>query len=214
MCLFPIRFLIFLSVVCMNFSCSQYCYMQKIHSEESCIWKFKPDFDRDEYKTSVDIIGKHISGILLVKKMPDSSIRIVFTNEMGLGFFDFGFPSHNGFAVYQIVPQMNKSALIKTLRKDFELILFRNMDSSKYYSLADSGYVYHAYPQTKGVNYYITDAQCGQLVKMQRASNKKPVMEAFMDQNLPGNAPDSISIRHLNFNFSISLKKITPLAPQ
>jgi hypothetical protein len=80
--------------------------------------------------------------------------------------------------------------------------------------LADSNLVYHGYPQTKGVNYYVTNTRCSQLVKMQRASNKKPVMEAFIYKSSPGNSPDSISIRHLNFNFSISLKKISPLAPQ
>ncbi len=155
-----------------------------------------------------------MSGLLLIKYMPDSSTRIVFSNEMGLSFFDFGFLPDNGFKVYQVVPKMNKKALIKTLRKDFELVLFRNMDSSKNYALADSNLVYHGYPQTKGVNYYVTNTRCSQLVKMQRASNKKPVMEAFIYKSSPGNSPDSISIRHLNFNFSISLKKISPLAPQ
>jgi hypothetical protein len=197
-----------------NFSCNQYSHMQKIHSDESCILKFKPEFNREMYKTSVDVIGNHISGLLFVKYMPDSSTRIVFSNELGFSFFDFGFLTDNGFAVYQIAPQLNRKGLIKTLRKDFELILFRNMDSTKYYALSDSNLIYHAYPQSRGVNYYITDDHCRRLVKMQRASNKKPVMEACMDRSSQGNSPDSISIRHLNFNFSITLKKIQTLASQ
>lgn len=209
---FPTRFLIFLSLASWNFSCNQYRHMQKTQSDDICVEKFKPDFHFVEYKTSVDVIGKHISGLLLIKYMPDKSTRVVFTNEMGLSFFDFGFLPDNGFVVYRIVPQMNKTALIKTLRKDFELVMFRNMDTGKSYDLTDSGLIYHAYPQTKGVNYYITDAHCGQLIKMQRASSKKPVMEAFIYKSLPGNSPDSISMHHLNFNFSISLKKIVPLA--
>ncbi|HEY2648525.1 MAG TPA: hypothetical protein VGI38_05000 [Puia sp.] len=188
--------------------------MKKTKGDVSCAVKFKPDFRLAEYKISVDVIGKHISGLLLIKYMTDSSTRIVFTNEMGLGFFDFGFSGDTGFTVYHIVPQMNKAALIKTLRKDFELILFKNMDESKSYSLIDSDTIYHAYPQTKGVNYYVTDDQCNRLVKMQRSSKKKPVMEAFFYDYLTGQSPDSIFIHHLNFNFSISLKKITPLASQ
>jgi hypothetical protein len=212
--IFPIQFLISLSVVFLNFACNQYSHMQKIQPDESCIQKFKPDFNHAVYETSVDVAGRHISGLLLVKYMPDSSTRIAFSNELGLSFFDFGFLRNNGFKVYQITPKMNKKAIVKTLRKDFELIMFRNMDSSKYYVLTDSNLVYHAFPQTKGVNYYITDAHCRQLVKMQRASNKKPVMEAFMYRINSGKTPDSISIRHLNFNFSISLKKISTLATQ
>jgi hypothetical protein len=213
--IFPIRSLASLSVICLGFSCNQYRHMQKIHTDENCVQKFRPDFNRAIYKTSVDVIGKHIGGILLIKAMPDSSTRIVFSNEMGFTFFDFGFLPGNGFTVFQIIPQMNKKALIRTLRNDFELIMFRNMDSIGNYSLTDSNrLVFHAYPQSRGVNYYVTDTGCHQLIKMQRASSKKPVMEARVEGSFPGNSPDSISIRHLNFNFLITLKKMSAIAAQ
>ena len=41
-----------------------------------------------------NVVGNHLSGLLLIKKMPDSSTRMVFSNEMGLGFFDFEFACH------------------------------------------------------------------------------------------------------------------------
>jgi hypothetical protein len=186
--------------------------MQKVKTVESCVLQFKPEFVHTTYKISVDVVGKHISGLLVMKGMPDGSTRIVFTNAMGFSFFDFGFLPHDSFMVYQIIPQMNKKALVKTLRKDFDLIMFRSMDSSKYYALEDSGLVYHAFPQSRGINFYVTDTLCSRLIKMQRSSNKKPVMEAQLYRGTDGNAPDSISIRHLNFNFSISLKKIPALA--
>ncbi len=211
----PIRFLIFLSLTSLNLSCNQYRNMQKIRSDESCLLKFKPDLHHVIYKTSVDVIGKHISGLLVIKRMPDSSTRIVFTNEMGFSFFDFGFLHDSGFKVYLIIPQMNKEALIRTLRKDFELLLYRNLSNGKYYALKDSGLIYHAFPQIEGVNYYVTDSSCRQLVKMQRASTKKPVMEAYIYGGSPGLAPDSISIRHFNIShFSITLKKIPAPAAQ
>jgi hypothetical protein len=188
--------------------------MQKIQTRENCVLKFKPEFSRVMYKTSADVRKTHISGLLLIKRMPDSSIRVVFTNEMGFPFFDFGFGADSGFTVYQITPNMNKKYLITTLRKDFELILFRNMESTSSYSLQDSQLVYHAYPQQTGINYYITDIPCRQLVNMQRASKKKPVVEARFPGNIYGNEPDSIIIRHLNFNFTISLKKISGLAAE
>lgn len=212
---FPIRFLIFLSLASCCLSCNQYRHMQKVSSDESCVQKFKPDLSHAVYKTSVDVVGKHISGFLVIKRLKDSSTRVVFTNEMGFTYFDFGFPSDSGFKVYLIVPQMNKEALIRTLRRDFELLLFRNMDSNKYYALKDSGMLYHAFPQADGVNYYITDINCSQMVKMQRASTKKAVMEATIYGNSSENAPDSISIRHFNIShFSITLKKISALAAQ
>ncbi len=211
---FRIQFLIFLNIIFILNSCSQYRRLQEIKYDDTCINKFKPYFSQVIYKTSVDVIGKHLSGLLVFKYMPDSSTRVVFSNEMGLTFFDFGFPPGNGFTVYQVVAQLNKKALIKTLRKDFELVMFRNLDTLKYYTLTDSLLIYHAFPQSKGVNYYITDVNCQHLMKMQRASNKKPVMEAFFGRSSPGISPDSILIRHLNFDFTISLQKITPLAAQ
>jgi hypothetical protein len=212
----PIRFLLFLSLAILSFSCNQYRHMQKIPSDESCIQKFNPDLNHVIYKTSVDVIGKHISGLLVIKLMKDSSTRVVFINEMGYSFFDFSFPpDSSGFKVYQINPQMNKEGLIRTLRKDFELLMFRNMDKGKYYALMDSGLLYHAFPQINGVNYYITDSNCHYLIKMQRASSKKPVMEAYIFGGAKGISPDSISIRHFNIShFSITLKKILPPAAQ
>jgi hypothetical protein len=209
-----IRYLIFHSAVALIFSCNTYRHLQKIQTGENCVQKFKPDFNKVIYKTSADVKEKHISGLLIIKYMADNSTRIEFTNEMGFPYFDFGFPADQGFVVYQITAKLNNKFVIRTLRKDFELILFRNLDSTRYFALTDSMLVYHAYPQASGINYYITDAGCRQLVKMQRASDKKPVVEASFIGNISEHTPDSIFIRHLNFKFTIALKKISGLAAQ
>jgi hypothetical protein len=181
---------------------------------ENCIQQFKPDFNKVIYKTAADAGDIHVSGLLLIKSMPDSSTRIVLTNEMGFTYFDFGFLTGNRFVIYQITPKMNRKYLLKTLRKDFELILFRNLDSNNYYIKKDSSLIYHGFLQSGGINYYITDSRCLHLVKMERASKKKAVTEARFSENIYGNTPDSILIRHLNYNFTISLNKISGLAPQ
>ncbi len=200
--------MLFLSFCIGMLSCNNYYRnLEKTDLPDSCLLRFRPDIERALYRTSVDIVGKHISGLLLIKTMPDSSIRIAFSNEAGFSFFDFGFLPNNGFKIYQIVPDLNKKAVVKTLRKDFELILFRNREQTGRFTLRDSTSIYYGYPQSKGVNYYVTDTNCSMLLKMQRASKRKPVMEAAL---FPGTTevPDSISIRHLNFNFAINLKKI------
>ena len=201
------RCLLSLSLISGMLSCNAYRHMEKINSSDECLRQFKPVIGRALYKTSVDVTGKHISGLLLIKTLPDSSIRIAFTNEMGFSFFDFGFLKENEFKVYHIIPQLDKKAVITTLRKDFELVLFRNMPEGNRITLQDSSLIYYGFPQAKGVNYYITDSHCSRLVKMQRASKRKPVAEAFMYSNA-ASVPDSIFIRHLNFNFSIQLRKI------
>jgi hypothetical protein len=181
--------------------------MQKTDIEKTCLLKFKPAFTSILYSAKIDVTGKHLSGLLLIKKMPDSSSRIVFSNEMGFTFFDFEFTSAGNFNIHSITRQMDKKAVIKTLRKDFELVLMVNLDSNSSYSFKDNSVLYTAFPQTKGTYYYCTDTGCTQLIKMQRASSHKVVVEAIM-QNYTNEMPDTIGISHKNFNFDIGLKKL------
>jgi hypothetical protein len=209
--LFRIRYFLFLSLCGMSSACNSYRHMQSAPADPDCVRNFSPVFTHAIYRGSVNVVGKHISGLLTVKYMPDSSTRFVFSNEMGFSFFDLGFLKDNGFKVFSIIPEMNKKAVVTTLRKDFELILFRHTESIHAFSLKDSNTVYHGFPQVKGINYYITDLTCEHLIKMQRASDKKPVMEATMTTD-SDKEPENIEIRHLNFEFTISLKKITAIA--
>ena len=105
------RFLLFINTIFIfaASSCSP-VYKGKLQAgrEDSCVALFKPDFSRALYNTQVNVVGKHLSGLLIIKTMPDSSIRMVFSNEAGFKFFDFGF-AKNDFTVYYIFDQMNKN---------------------------------------------------------------------------------------------------------
>ena len=181
--------------------------MEKTTGDTSCIQKFKPVLGSALYNTKVNVVGKHLSGLVLIKAMPDSSERIVFTNEFGLKFFDFEFSRDSGFRTIYIIQQMDKKAVIKTLRKDFELVLMHHTSTSDAYLLKNGQSYYYAFPQESGVNYYITDSTCSRLLGMERASNRKPVVEAIME-NYRNGLPDTIGITHKNFNFTIGLKRI------
>src|SRR5215207_2278735 len=117
---FPMRYLFFSAACIACFCCSSdYHYMNAIQANEDCIAKLTPfRLNTSWYHASVDVVGSHISGLLLIKHMPDSSMRVVFTNEAGVTFFDFGFNDGN-FKVHNIIGQLNKKPVIQTLRKDF-----------------------------------------------------------------------------------------------
>ena len=205
---FRIPYLILSSCLLFVLGCSPaHKQMQSASADINLLQKFKPDFTVALYNTTVDVVGNHLSGLLLVKKMPDSSTRIVFSNEMGLGFFDFEFKDNGDFRVYSIIKKMNKKSVIKTLRHDFELVLMNTLDNSKAAVKTQDGLLYFIFPQTKGYNYYITNADGSELVRMERASNKKTIVEAVM-QNYVSGVPDTIGISHKTFEFSIGLKKI------
>jgi hypothetical protein len=89
-------YLLLSSLLFLLLACSPaYKQMQVAAGDINTIKKFKPNFTVALYNTQVDVVGNHLSGLLIIKKMPDSSTRLVFSNEMGFKFFDFEF-SING----------------------------------------------------------------------------------------------------------------------
>jgi hypothetical protein len=168
--------------------------------------KFKPAFKVALYKTEVDVVGNHLSGLLLIKKMPDSSTRMVFSNEMGIKFFDFEFTTDGNFKVYFVMKKMNKKPVLKTLRKDFELILMEHLDTAAASVRIHNGLIYYVFPETKGYNYYITDST-GIISLAWKEHQKKNDCTAIMKNYING-TPDTIGISHKTFNFTIGLKRI------
>jgi|SRR6186713_1029359 len=202
------RYLLLISCLIIHAGCtSVYKDLQHTTGDIHRIDRFRPVITTALYKIEVNVIGKYLSGLLLLKKMPDSSVRMVFSNEMGFKFFDFEFAADGAFKVNYIIPQMNKKPVITTLRKDFELVLMRSLDSATAYIRKDSQFLYYVFPQTKGFYYYITNPAGDQLVRMERASRRKPVVQVIM-KNYSHGTPDTIGITHKNFNFTIGLKKI------
>lgn len=180
--------------------------MQSAATDIRTVQKFKPAFTVALYSATVDVVGNHLSGLLLIKKMPDSSIRMVFSNEMGLTFFDFEFSENGDFKVYSIIKKMNKRSVIKTLRHDFELILMNRLEKGEVKT--ENGLLYFIFPQTKGFNYYITNEKSTELIRLERASNKKTIVEAVMKNYTGAGIPDTIGISHKTFELNIGLKRI------
>lgn len=181
--------------------------MQPVTADVNEIRKFQPSFGTALYSATVDVAGNHLSGLLLIKKMPDSSTRLVFSSEMGLSLFDFEFRPGGDFKVYSIMKKMDRKAVIKTLRHDFELVLMNRLDYSAATVRKNNSEMYFIFPQEKGYNYYITNADGSQLLRMERASGKKVIVEA-VTRNYSNGIPYSVGISHKAFEFNIGLKRI------
>jgi len=193
-------------LLCLGSCTSVYRGLQHSSGDVSCIRQFQPQFSNTLYSTQVDVLKHHLSGLLFFKKMPDSSLRVVFANEMGFKFFDFEFTKDSGFVKHYMLPKMDKKVIVKTLRNDFELVLLR-ASLEKATMLQDSGYHYIAVPTAKGNNYYITDTACTRLERIEKSSKRKPVVKVWMRHYEQG-VPDTILIQHQNFKFNISLQQV------
>jgi hypothetical protein len=202
------RYLLLISCLIIQLGCaSVYKNLQKTTGDAASIQKFRPAITTALYRIDVNVIGKYLSGLLLLKTMPDSTVRMVFSNEMGFKFFDFEFAPGGKFKVNYIISKMNRKPVIKTLRKDFELVLMSSLDPSTVRIRKDSQYIYYMFPQTKGYYNYITNLAGDTLVRMERSSKRRPVVEAIM-KNYSNGIPDTIGITHTTFHFTIGLKKI------
>lgn len=203
------RCLLFNSCLVILVGCSSaYKHLEATTGDPGNLQRFKPAFSVALYKAGVEVSGNHLSGLLMIKRMPDSSLRMVFSNETGFKYFDFEFSPGGAFKVFFILKQMNRKPVLKTLRKDFELIMMEETDSAKALIRKDGGgLVYYTFPREKGYIHYITDASGKELVRLERSSRRKPVTEAIM-KNYSNGIPDTIGIEHKNFNFTIGLKLI------
>jgi len=202
------RYLLLSSCIFLLAGCSSvYKNLQPATGDINDLQKFKPDFKDVLYKAEIDVVGHHLSGLLLIKTLPDSTIRMVFSTETGYKFFDFAFSPDGGFKVFYVVKQMNKAAVIKTLKKDFELILLPQKNYKSAYLRKDDSNLYYIFPKSKGSFCYITDLKGTEMKIMEISSPHKPIVQAIMKDDFNG-VPDTIGISHKNFNFTIGLKKI------
>ena len=205
---FPTLFLLFISCLSFFLSCSSpYRELYKTEGNIRCIQQFRPVFTTIYYNAQVEAVGREFSGILIMKKMADSSIRVVFSTKPGLKIFDFEFLADSGFRVLYIMKEFNKEAITKTLRKDFELLLFLYTNRGEGYLLTNGKRNYYTFPRENGFNYYITDSTCQEFLLMQRASARKAIVDISM-KYLSHGAPDSVKIQHRNVNFTIDLNKM------
>jgi hypothetical protein len=84
---------------------------------------FTRDFDKAMFKASLDVKGKHLSGIALIKKTSDTSFHFSFANEIGMTYFDLELWKDSYRADYVFGP-LNKKAFLKILQHDFSILFF------------------------------------------------------------------------------------------
>ncbi len=175
---------------------------------------YKPAFQKEVYRCAVNgrfLLKKfHLSGILFFKQMKNGTVHAIFQNEMGFSFFNFEWNDKGEFKVNSIIPQLDKPAIIKTLKKDFNLLLMNELDINleKIYKQDRGTAVYYCFSLADGVAYYIADGE--QLVRIENAGKRKKVTTIELKGKHSNKAmPDSVLFRHHKANFTIGLHKMT-----
>lgn len=81
-----------------------------------------PDTGSAKYKAEIDVLNKHFTGIIVLKRLNTQSSRIVFVTELGMRMFDFS--TERGVVKTEYVFEaMNKPNVIQLLQESFGQIL-------------------------------------------------------------------------------------------
>jgi hypothetical protein len=168
----------------------------------------KPKLRRELYRCVVDgrflFKSFHLSGVLLFKSFEDGSQRAVFQNELGISFFNFKWDATDSFAVTSVMPQLNKPAVIRILRTDFELLLRKNLDTTAArYLLSKEGNAVVQVAKNNGAAWYTAGSP-------QIAYGGRSLVTSMeVDSANAGALPSGIRIKHHRANFTIDLSRIT-----
>lgn len=179
--------------------------MHAIPSDPSCLAQLRPQLRLTYYRVDVDIMGRSLNGILVMKPMEDSSLRFVYTNSMGPTYFDIGYKD-GSFQVNRIMEQLDKDAVVRTLEKDMKLVWMLGIPETGVVALSRDGVNYHLWKEGKDHYYYLTDAECVRLLRAERASSRKTIVVAETFGRAEG-VPDSVSLTHHNLDMTIRMKR-------
>ena len=199
---------LFLFIMLFIASCSHKAsnVITESNTSNKCFKELKPAFQSVIYNTQVNVVGNHLSGLLLIKQMSADTTRILFTSETGIKFFDFQL-TNTDFKVVYCIKKLNKKIITTQLQKIFRLVLMNYGNLDNYMSNGTDSLQLYSWKNKKEIINYSTN-NCTEVVQIETLSNKN---KKKININLAGTKngmADAIFIKYQTFSFDITLKQI------
>jgi hypothetical protein len=128
---------------------------------------FDTSFEKALFKGTFDISKHHLSGLFFIKRISQDDVRIMFSNELGMTFFDLELKG-NEFIIHSCFPSLNKAALMKILEADLRLLLkpLTKITRMKPEKSADPDQVVYSVRSDKGSYSYTWDKISGRICRI------------------------------------------------
>lgn len=199
------RFLVISTIVLMLSACKSYHIPDAVKSNHiasgfSNLYFSDPLKDYI-YKANITVYGNQLGGILIVKKINDSTHRIVMTTTFGNTLFDFEMIGDD-FKVNYVMDDLNKKIILKTLRNDFKLLLKAKHDIRETQE-TNTQYIYQS-KEGRRYNYFIEDKISQQFISIVSSSKTKAKVK-FEFKPKSTTFAENIVIQHLNIQLKIDL---------
>ena len=157
------------------------------------------------YKCQIDIYKNHVSGILVVKKINETTHRVALTSDFGNKLIDFEISDHD-FKVNYIIPDLDKKIVKNFLRNDFQHLLKQKYPISESFENSHSK-IYLSQIEKK--KYYLFfNKENGLLKQLIYTKNNREKIDFSFDAKKHIFA-DSIDLQHKDFKINIKLVQIT-----
>ena len=156
------------------------------------------------YKAKINIYGKNLGGILVVKKLGAETHRVVFTTEFGGKIFDFLFEGDT-FTKNYALEDIDKKLVIGVLEQDFRTLIKEQIVVEKQY-LSDESKVYQTVVE-KGFKFYFFTSSDNVLTSIKSTSKHKEKFEILFTSiaSEKHKTADKIDIIHENIKLKIHL---------
>jgi hypothetical protein len=182
-------------------------YTSKIPERQMYAVPYFSDPETDYvYKANIMIYGNELTGIFIVKKLDDTTHRVVFTTEFGNKLIDVEV-SENDFKVNSIVAELDRKIVINTLKADFRLLLRKQYAVAAQFENPENK-VYQS-QEGKLFNYLFTSKRDGKLLKIvQTSARKEKINLSFTTEN--NIFAQRIVITHQNIKLRIEFNYFKP----
>lgn len=155
------------------------------------------------YKAKIEVYGKNLGGILIIKKTAAVSHRVVFTTEFGSKLFDFQFEGDT-FTKNFVVDDLDKKFIVNILKDDFKMLVNENAKVLEVYESKNQN-IYKTQDGER-FNFYFLEDKSERLEKIMNTSKTKEKVEIdFISSD--GKTADTIAIKHNNIKLTIDLEK-------
>lgn len=157
------------------------------------------------YRCEMNIYKHEVSGVLIIKKINESTHRVAMTTNFGNKMIDFEV-SGNDFKLNYIVPDLDKKMVINFLKNDFQELLRKNYAVDESFE-AENTQIFTSKDDKK--KYYLTfNKEKKQLSNIVLTQNNKEKIDFKFDAKNPTFA-ETIEIEHKDLKINIKLFAIT-----
>lgn len=157
------------------------------------------------YKCQMDIYKNHVSGILIIKKLNETTHRVAMTSDFGNKLIDFEI-SENDFKLNYVLPDLDKKIVINFLKNDFQQLLKRKYPVSESF---ENGHAKIYLSKADNKAYYLFfNKENGMLKEIVYTKNNKEKID-FTFEAKKHIFADSLNLQHKDFKINIKLFQIT-----